>query len=58
MRVWYNASGVIQMADITAVNAANGTVSLNVWPAGVVGVVKGVEALRAPRFLFRCPAEF
>jgi hypothetical protein len=34
MCVWYNNNGVNQMADITAVNPTNGTVSLNVWPAG------------------------
>jgi hypothetical protein len=33
MRVWYNNGGTIQAADITGVNA-NGTVSLNTWPAG------------------------
>jgi hypothetical protein len=34
MRVWYNNGGTIQMADITAVSSVNGSVSLNVWPAG------------------------
>lgn len=47
MRVWYNNGGTIVAADITGVNA-NGTVTLNYWPAAGAGAAAGTTAVNIP----------